>query len=186
MYRFAFVLMFLVVVAGTCLAQIDTQKIISSVDVAAIKKIQVEKGLQGYAMRVTIVLSNENAEALRFRNAEFELSFERGKNEKGVQLPPIVLGRASVADQTILGKKDGGASAMELDVLVGPKTEETIDRLTAVYNIIGDPIAMVKMIVKGKAEVGLQLPKGWIFEQGRRLELELIFTPQVQREILMK
>jgi hypothetical protein len=119
---------------------------------------------------------------LRIRNGEFDVSFDRGT------LPPLVLGKTIVADQIVPAKKgdQAGAAAMELTIFLGPRSEETMDRLLTVYNIIGDPISNLKMVVKGKAEVGLQLPRGWVFEPGRKFEVELVFTPAVQREILLK
>ena len=176
-------LMFFALASGICLAQIDTQKTLSNLDITAIQKMQVEKTVTGYTLRVITILSNENAESLRLRNGEFEVSFDRGP-----KLTPIVLGRTAVASQDFPGKKGDkdGTGAMELVVAVGPKNDETLDRILAMYNIVGDPDSNLKMVVKGKAEIGLQLPRGWVFEQGRKVELELNFSPQVQRIILLK
>ena len=182
-YRLISIFLFLLFAAGTCLAQIDIQKTLANLDIVAVKKMQVEKSAQGYTLRLITILSNTNAESLRLRNGEFELSFDRGPN-----LTPIVLGRTTVASQDFPGKKgdQGGTGSMELVVTVGPRNEETLDRVLAMYNIVGDPAALLQIIVKGRAEVGLQLPRGWVFEQGKKVELELNFTPQVQREVVLK
>jgi hypothetical protein len=182
-YRLISFLMFFALTTGICLAQIDTQKTLGNLDISAIQKMQVEKTATGFTLRVITILSNENAESLRIRNGEFEVSFDRGP-----KLAPIVLGRTTVGSQDFPGKKgnQGGTGTMILVIEVGPRNDETLDRILAMYNIIGDPDSTLKMVVKGKAEVGLELPRGWVFEQGRRVELELNFSPQVQRIILLK
>jgi hypothetical protein len=182
-YRLISFVMFFALSTGICLAQIDTQKTLGNLDITAIQKMQVEKSGTGFTLRVVTILSNDNAESLRLRNGEFEVSFDRGP-----KLPPIVIGRTALTSQDFPGKKgdQGGTGAMELVVAVGPNNPETLDRILAMYNIVGDPESNLKMVVKGRAEVGLQLPRGWVFEQGRKVELELNFSPQVQRIILLK
>jgi hypothetical protein len=180
--RFFLLISMAVAAVEICMAQADVQKTLGNLDISAIKNMQMVKGSDGYFLKLTVILTNQNAEALRLRNGDFELTFDRAKG--GL----LDLGKTSVADTIVPGKKSAGPGTadMLLDVAVGPKNEQTVDRLTEMFNLIGDPVANLRMVVKGRSEVGLQLPRGWFFEQGKKLEVELVWTPEIKREIVLK
>ncbi len=176
------VMLLSVLAVGTCMAQAEVQETLGNLDISAIKSMQMTKGLDTYQLKVTVIMTNQNPEALRLRNGNFELTFDRAKDGM------LNLGPTSIADKIIPGKNISGPGTTEmvLNVTVGPKNEQTVDRMVEMFNLIGNPASSLKMVVKGKSEVGLQLPRGWFFEEGKKLEVELVWTPEIQRVILLK
>ena len=71
-------------------------------------------------------------------------------------------------------------------VYAGPNTESTFLRLMRIMNLIGDPNSRFKMLVNGTSEMGLKLPRGWVFEPGRKFEVDFEFTPAYERKVLFK
>jgi hypothetical protein len=181
-HSFAVFGLFVLLMSGTCLAQVDVQKTLSNLDVSAIKKMQVVQTSTDYTLDVVLILTNAKAEALRFRNGQAEVSFDRPNKE------PMIIGQTVLSDQIAPGKKgdQSGTAVLELSIYMGPKDHDTMAKLIEVFNIVGDPVRPLKMSIQGKSEVGLQLPRGWFFEQGKKFEVELAFTPAIQREILLK
>ena len=181
-YRFTLVAAFILVTAAVSMAQADVQQTVSNLDISAIKKMQIRWDARGYTMDVQVNLTNANAGALRLRNGEFEVTMEGSK--KG----PIDLGSTSLKDQIVRGKvgEQPGNELMALSVFMGPPGQATVDKLIDVFNLFGDPVLNLKMVIRGKSEVGLQLPKGWVYEQGKKYEVELTFTPAFQREFVLK
>ncbi len=174
--------LFFIFSAAICMAQSDPSKTLGNLDLNAIKKLRILTGAKDYTMSLTTSIINKNAETLRLRNGEFEVTFDRQGGGK------MLVGHTRVADQVVPGKsgETPGQADMPLSVLVGPLAQPTVDRLMEAINIIGDPAAPLRITVKGTAEVGMQLPRGWVYEQGRRFEVELVFTPAFQRDFVLK
>lgn len=174
--------LFVIFAVGTCMAQGDVPKMVGNLDVYGIKKMAITSGPSGYSMMLQSTFTNANAEALKLRNGDFEVVFDRPKGGT------ILLGQTRIAEQIVPGKAADrpGQADGTLNVAVGPNSQATVDKLIEVINIISDPAAPLRISIRGKAEVGLQLPRGWVFEQGRRFEVDLVFTPALQREFLLK
>jgi len=179
--RSILLVLFVLLAAGACLAQGEYQKALGNLTISAIKKMQVMRDPTACRMEVVAIVSNENAESMKLRNGSFEVSFHRPGGS-------ITLGTAQIREQEVYGKNapQQGTTVMNLNVYVGPNNDESVNRLIAVFNIVGNPDARLEMIVKGLSEVGLQLPKGWVFARDLKAEVELRFTPAIQREILLK
>lgn len=173
---------FWVLVAGTCMAQTDIAKMMGNLDVYGIKKLQVMSNPNDYSMSLVATVTNANSEALRLRSGECEVIFDKKKGGA------LLLGRTRIIDQILPGKAgdQAGQADMSLLISVGPQSPSTVDKLFEVVNIIGDPDANLRITIRGKAEVGMQLPRGWVYEQGKKLEVELVFTPAIQREFILK
>jgi hypothetical protein len=180
--RMAVTTLFAIMFVGTCMAQTEIPKIVGNLDVYGIKKIQIKSGPNGYIMTLLATFTNANAEALRLRNGEFDVHFI-GPKEK-----PIILGQTKVVDAIIPAQASQrpGQKDVVLDVMVGPHSQATVDKLFEIINMIGDPAVSLRIDIKGKSEVGMQMPRGWVYEQGKKFEVDMSFVPAVQREFVLK
>ncbi len=172
----------MILAAGTCLAQTEIPKMLGSLDVYGIKKLQITSSATGYSMMLLATFTNANAEAVRLRNGDFEVTFDKPEGGE------IRIGQTRLTDQVVPGKTGDrpGQSDVTLNVSVGPQSQTTMEKILDAINIIGNPSVPLRIGIKGRAEVGLQLPRGWIYEQGKKFEVDLGFTPAIQREFLLK
>ena len=68
--------------------------------------------------------------------------------------------------------EEPGEITKEMVLKVGPKDEETIQRLISLFNVIGDRACMFTMMLEGTSEVGFKAERGWIYQKGITVELE--------------
>ncbi len=159
----------------------NLQEIVNNVDIPYVNKLQVIREPTGYFMRVTVTLQNKNEFKLKFRDAKFKVRFEGAG--AGVRA-----GTTEVDSQEVRGRVGDmpGKDEMVLNVYAGPNNSETLGRLLAIVNIIGNPDVKPRMYVEGTSELGLELTRGWVFEEGKRFDVQLRFEPQFQRDVFLK
>jgi hypothetical protein len=181
-YRFAAAALFLILATGTCLAQVDMPKTLGNLDVYGIKEFKITSNARDYSMDLIATTTNANSEALKLRKGQFDVIFE------GQDGRPLLLGGTSVEEHIMPGKagKEPGQSDLSMTIGLGPQSQATVQKILQIINIIGNPGANLKISIRGKSEVGMQLPRGWVYEQGKRMEIELVFTPSMQREWVLK
>jgi hypothetical protein len=146
--------------------------------------MQVTEVDDTYLVEVELTFQNKNPDAVKLRNATFESVVE--SKEKGRETC-IDIGSGLVDELEIPGasnKRTPGSKVKSVTIKVGPKNSETTAKVIRLWNVLGNPAASMTMVLKGKAEIGVHLPKGWIFEQGKSYEVELRFVPTVQRKVL--
>ena len=71
-------------------------------------------------------------------------------------------------------------------ILEIPLKMHEVERQLLIYRLInymGYPDSTKKILLEGKAKVGLGVEKGWAYQE---IELELNFVPKIQREVLME
>jgi len=174
--RIAIVMLFAFFAVGRCTAQTEVPKIAGNLDIMNIKSMQIFTNA-GYVLILKATFTNKNPEALRLRNGEFDVTFDKPDGGK------IDVGPTKIVDQTVPGN---GSALVTLSVAVGPQSPETFNKLIQVVNIVGNPANTPHIGIQGRSEVGMQLPRGWVYEQGRKFEVDLSFTPAIQREVLFK
>lgn len=186
-YRITAVILFLMLATGVCMAQVDVPKTLGNVDVYGIKKFEIkstvdEHNERDFTLYLAATTTNANPESLKLRNGEFEVIFQ------GQDGRPLLLGRTKVAEHVMSGKtgNQAGRDEMGMNVRLGPRDQETVQKILEIINIIGNPDAVVRILIRGKAEVGMKLPRGWVYEQGKKFEIELVFTPEKQRDWVLK
>jgi hypothetical protein len=99
----------------------------------------------------------------------------------------IQLGKTTMGEVEIPGgiKKQPGAATAVSRVVLGPsKDMSTMQLLVRLSSILGNPDTKMTMLLKGTAELGVKLANGWVFEQGKKYEVDLRFNPSVQRKVL--
>jgi hypothetical protein len=168
-------------IVGNASAQMDK---IAKLDIKAIKKMQfVEKGKDLVAQNV-LVFSNAGDSDVKLRNAEFKVSLKSADKV-------VPMGVGKLAELVLPAAKKGEGDALtpselvqEMEIKVGPKDDETIQKLITMFNIIGDPGTTFTLVLEGTSEVGAKSEKGWIYQKGITVELE--FQPSIQREVLFK
>jgi len=178
-----------VLIASACfvcrpaVAAVDTETL-GKIDMVSINKMQVVETENAYVLEVEITFQNKNPDAVKLRNGVFQTLIET--NEKGKDVK-IDVGNTTVDEVDIAGatnKKTPGTATKQTRVMLGPKDNATMAKLLRLWNVMGNPAAPMVMVLKGTAEIGVKLPKGWVFEQGKTYEVELRFLPTVQRKVL--
>ena len=156
------------------LAQMDK---IANLDIKAIKKLQFEEKGKDLVAKNVLVFSNAGDSEVKLRNAKFKVSLKTkaGTIPMGEGLVDELLLPAGTAEEPAELTK-------EMVLKVGPKDEETIQRLISLFNVIGDPATSFTMVLEGTSEVGFKAARGWIYQKGITVELE--FQPSIQREVL--
>jgi hypothetical protein len=155
--------------------------IVDKLDIKAIKSINLNQTEDEFRAAVAVQFSNSAKAALKFRNANFVITF---KNDTGNE---IFLGTTKPKELYFPASKDGSARLKEevLDVYVGKNVLDTITRLIALFNLIGNPDSEFAMILSGTTEVGTKAKRGWIYQGEVELE-KFTFHPTIQREVLFK
>jgi hypothetical protein len=168
---------------GMAVAAVDTETL-GNIDMVSINKMQVTETENAYVLEVEITFQNKNPDAVKLRNGVFQTLIET--KEKG-QDAKIDIGNTTMDEVEVPGaanKKTPGTVTKQTRVMLGPKNDATVAKLLRLWNVMGNPAAPMVMVLKGTAEVGVKLPKGWVFEQGNTYEMELRFLPTVQRKVL--
>jgi len=152
-------------------------------DIKAVKKMEfVEKGSDLFAKN-TLLFSNSGDAEVKLRNGEFKVSLKSGDKI-------IPMGVSKIAEMVFpAATKDGDTVrpaelSMEMEMKVGPRNEETTQKLIAMFNVIGDPGSQFTLVLEGTSEVGAKTGKGWVYQKGITVEFE--FQPSIQREVLFK
>ena len=174
--------------------------LMSKVDVLAIKKAQVVKTNDSYFLDLELLLQNKNPDAIKLRNGDFTTVLEtkekskelKGKAKEEQEEPKeikIPVGRAAVDEIEIPGTGNGnsaGQANKPVRVSVGDNSDATRDTILQLMNVLGDPAAPMTLALQGAAEVGLKLPRGWVFEHGKSYDVDLRFVPTIMREALIR
>lgn len=167
-------------------AQLDTSKL-GRIDVASIQNPRVESSDAGYVLKLEVMLRNGNPEAIKLRNAVFMVSID---SQKGTVLSHLNIGTARICELVvpgILNQNDvRGVAAVEIKIEAGPKNETTSTRLFEILNLLADSDGAKSITLQGTSEIGLQLPRGWAFEVGKRYEVDLGYEPKVSRSLALK
>lgn len=164
------------VLASSAFAQMDK---IANLDIKAIQKLQFEEKDKDLIAKNVVVFANGGDSEVKLRNATFKVSLKSG----GKTIP---MGEGPIEELVFpAGTEEGPAElTKEMVLKVGPKNEETIQRLISLFNVIGDPASKFTMVLEGTSEVGFKAERGWIYQKGITVELE--FQPSIQREVLFK
>ena len=157
-------------------AQVES---VGKLDIKAIKKMQfTEQGKDLIADTVLVFVNNGDKET-RLRTATFNVSVKSGD-----QVTPMGVG--TIAELTFpAGTADApGELVKEMPIKVGPKNDETIQRLLALFNVFGDPSIKFSLLLAGDCEVGVPVgDKGWAYQ---KVSLEMEFEPTFQPEFFSR
>lgn len=154
------------------------------IDMISVNKMQVVETENAYLLEVDITFQNKNADAVKLRSGSFRGTIETKQQKQDVK---IDIGDTTIDELEIPGasnRKSAGTAVKGVSIMLGPKDHESTAKMVRLWNVLGDPSAPMILVLKGTAEVGVKLPKGWVFEQGKSYELELRFVPAVQRRVL--
>ncbi len=127
-----------------------------------------------YFLDVKAEINNGNAEAIRLQKGQFDVTIQ----EPGGT--PIQLGTTGFTQQDL----NNGGNSISFVVDMGPANAATVSKMIYLFNLVG--AQDLHMVIRGTAEVGLKLPRGWFYEPGRRFGVELHFRPEMRREVLLK
>ncbi|MGB3975371.1 MAG: hypothetical protein WBM02_00930 [bacterium] len=171
----------LCMIAGsTAFAQIEQ---LSKLDIKAIQKMQFIETGTSVMMKNVFVFVNKGLTDVKLRNAEFEVSLKTDDKEfyigKG-KFDELVFQAAEQKEDSIVPYE----FKPELEIKIGPKNDETTQKLMTLFNIIGNPDVSFTLLLKGTSEVGLKGEKGWLYQTGFAVEFE--FKPKYQRTVLFE
>lgn len=179
--------------AGSALAASDLAAM-SNVNLAAVKKVQIVDTNDTYYVDLELKFTNKNADPFKLRHGQFTLtleSVEKPKDKKEAEEPKpftVPVGEGLVSSLEIPGASANGAGTTNqtLRVCVGRKCDATSATVMRLMNVLADPDAPRTLALEGSAEVGIKLPRGWLFEAGKRYEVDLRFVPAIQPEFAMQ
>ena len=183
-------------VAGSALAASDLAAM-SNVNLAAVKKVQIVDTNDTYYVDLELKFTNKNADPFKLRHGQFALTLEsvekpkETKDKKEAEEPKpftVPVGEGQVSSLEIPGASANGAGTTNqtLRVCVGRKCDATSATVMRLMNVLADPDAPRTLALEGSAEVGIKLPRGWLFEAGKRYEVDLRFVPAIQPEFAMQ
>lgn len=183
---------------GSAFAATDLDAM-SNVNLAAIKKVQVVDTNDTYYVDLELKFTNKNPDPFKLRRAELSLKLEsvekpketKGKVKEEAEEPQpisIPIGNAQVSCLEIPGASanTAGTTNQTIRVCVGRKCDATSSTVMRLMNVLADPDAPRTLALEGSAEVGIKLPRGWLFEAGKRYEVDLRFVPTIQPEFAMQ
>ncbi len=147
---------------------------VGKIEITALRSLQIARATDLYYVRVVVEVRNGNPFGIRFRNADLQVRIKRYRDE-------ITLGTAGTVDLVI---PSNTTSDLVLMVEAGDKSPETLNRLFAVFNAVSDPNIVPTVLLDGTSDVGMQDPRGWLFE--KEYEVDFEFRPEVKRRFLMK
>lgn len=188
----------------TPVAKAANMETMSKLDLLAIKKVHIGQTNSEYYLEVELTFENRNADPVKLRNGSFATVLEskekRQKPEAKSDAKPksseeeledirIDIGHAAIDQLEIpgaAGEKTAGTAGKLISIKLGPSQTSTTDKMVRLWNVLGDPSAPMTLVLTGTAEVGLKLPRGWVFEKDKAYDLELRFAPAVKRTVLMQ
>ncbi len=158
---------------------------LGNVSLVSVDRMSLTNNGTDYQVAVDITFQNLNAEPLRFRNADLDISLKTirpdGTSET-VDLGPSHLAEVAVPSGSTNAP---GSVIATANILMGPTTEATGVRLVQLFNALGDPGNKVSLLLKGASALDLKLPNGWLGEENKRFEVDLTFKPTLQRNVLL-
>jgi hypothetical protein len=158
----------------------------AGLEIVSIKKIQVQKNSQDYYyLDVTINLRNSSGSDIRLKDNVF--NFALGAERQGeAPVPSRYIGKATpdtIELKNVRTSADPG-QAVELVVGLGSNQETVLDKLSYVMNTVGDPANKVTIAISGKTKTWKQVKNGWL--SSGMTEMELIYHPKIEREVLIE
>lgn len=175
----------------------------------ATKSLRIFSENGDYGCNAVLRLSNAGDRGLRLRAGTFRLTLEAEKpvdGKEAEEAPSVVTGEdgkrysrphvpvgVGIADDIVLwGANDPEKPTVreaELTFHIGPKQDETVERLIGIFNIIADPDYQLTMRMNGTAQLWAETRTangsgGWAYV--RDVKVELYFKPALQRELLVQ
>jgi hypothetical protein len=175
----------LVSLLGSAACAQDVTAKLGNVNAVSLDKMVLTNNGAAYIVTVGITFQNNNAESIKFRNANLEVSL---KSERPDGTNEVVdLGPAQMDEIVLPGgsAKAPGTVSASANIVLGSTNEATNVKLVKLFNAVGDPGNKMTLMLNGFSELGLQLSHGWVYEVGKRFEVELSFTPTIQRTVLL-
>ena len=163
---------------------IAQSEVLGKVDIRAVRMMQLDSGGETYTGKVGVILETLSDQEVKLAESTFTVLLQAGSGT------PVRIGTGEVAEillpaaATSEDAVNPGTREIVLDLQVGPKDSETLDRLIQLFNIIGDPRNEVKLLLTGTSKVGVRLPRGWMYQEGITVEFE--FNPTIQRELIFE
>lgn len=172
-------------------AQVSTAKI-GKMEIVSINKMIIETVGDEYFLHVGLTFQNRNPEAVKLRKGVFQtraLGKRWGQTAKEAEVRTLEIGKGVLEELELPGtanKTAKGLTTAEVVIDLGPKTEATVEKMISLWNLVGNAEEQLGLLFVGSAEIGQELANGWVFEQGKKIEVELTFEPKVQRRVLLQ
>jgi hypothetical protein len=172
---------------NTATAQDLTSKL-ANVSIVSVDRMSLTNTGPAYALAVDITFQNLNAESFKFRSADLAATL-RSEHPEGTNIVTVQvgLGNSHLNDLVLPAGSAAhpGTVMATAYVELGPTGDPTNAKLLQLFNAVSDPTNSVSLLLHGSSELGLKLPHGWMFEQGKRFEVDLSFMPTIQRSVLL-
>jgi hypothetical protein len=158
---------------------------LGNVSIVSVDRMVLTNTGSAYQVAVDITFQNQNADPLRFRNADLEVSLKTAHSDGTSEL--VDLGPSHIAEVVLPGGSAAtpGAVTSTATVMLGSTNDATYAKLVQLFNAVGDPTNKPSLLLSGSSELNLKLPNGWVGQLGQRFQVDLTFTPTLQRKVLL-
>jgi hypothetical protein len=158
---------------------------LGNVSIVSVDRMSLTNNGTDYLVAVDVTFQNLNAEPLRFRNADLDVTLMSGRPDGTHE--QVDLGLSHLAEVVLpIGSTNApGTVTATANIAMGPTNEVTTAKLLQLFNAVGNPGNQVSLLLKGSSGLDLKLPNGWYTEQGKRFEVDLTFKPTLQRNVLL-
>jgi hypothetical protein len=163
----------------------DLTSKLGSVSLVSVDRMSLTNNGSAYVVAVDITFQNLNADPLRFRKADLEVSISSVRPDGTSEL--VDLGPSHLTEVVVPGGTANapGTVIATANILMGSTNDATTVKLLQLFNAVGDPADKVSLLLKGASAIDVKLTSGWLGEENRRFEVDLAFKPTLQRNVLL-
>lgn len=184
--RFRFSMLAIGMALLSCVPALALGDPMAGIEIVSIKQMQVRQNSNGYYfLDIVVNMRNSSGSNLRLKENAFNLAI--GAERKGeVAIKPRYIGKA---EPEIIELKNVKSTAepcepVQLIVGLGAKETDVLEKLAFVMNTVGNPVNKVNIAISGKTKSWKQVENGWI--SPGPMEMELIYHPKIEREVLIE
>jgi hypothetical protein len=158
---------------------------LGNVSIVSLDRMSLTNNGSDYLVAVDITFQNLNAEPLRFRNADLDVTLQTVRPNGTNELVNLGLSHIGAVALPSGSTNAPGTVSTTANIMVGPASDATNMKLVQLFNAVGDPGNKVSLLLKGASALDLKLPNGWVGETDKRFEVDLTFKPTLQRNVLL-
>ena len=170
-------------VGGSALAMENPMQ---GIEIVSVKKIEVRKNSQDYYyLHVIVNMRNGSGSDIKLKENDFDLAIGAERKDEN-SIAPRYIGKTSSEEIFLknVTSTDEEGQPIPLVVGLGDDKPQVLKTLAFVTNTVGDPANKVSIAISGKTKTWKQVEKGWI--SPGPLEMELVYHPKIEREVLLE
>ena len=158
---------------------------LGNVTIVSVDRMSLTNNGSDYVVAVDITFQNLNADPLRFRNADLNVTLKTVRADGASELVDLGLSHLGAVVLPSGSTNAPGTVTTTANIVMGSASDATNLKLVQLFNAVGDPGNKMALLLKGASALDLKLPNGWVGEADKRFEVDLAFKPTLQRNVLL-